>query len=82
VGAALKLAAARYEALHPSERAYRPDEAIKYLARYVTFAIVIGQRTRNMALLDSLPGLLEPFSVLSPVMHALWQNAIAATEMH
>jgi hypothetical protein len=82
LGEALRRTAARYEATPEQERVYRPDEAIKYLARYVTVSIVIGARSRDMALLDSLPELLAPFAPLSPVLHALWQNAIAATEMH
>jgi hypothetical protein len=32
-------------------------------------------------LLASLPALLEPFSTLTPILHALWQNSIALTEL-
>jgi hypothetical protein len=81
LGEALRRTAARYEATPAAERVYRPEEAIKYLGRYVTVAIVIGARNRDLGLLDSLPELLEPFAPLSPVLHALRQNAIAATEM-
>jgi ABC-type transporter Mla MlaB component len=73
---------ARYAATPEIERVYRFDEAIKYLARYMTLCLPIGSRSRNMRLLGSLPAMLEPFAIVSPVLHALWQNAISGTEMN
>jgi hypothetical protein len=78
---ALTRAAQRYEATPVAERVYSVEEALKYLARYVVMSIAIGARTRDLGLLASLPALLEPFAVLSPVLHALWQNAISVNEL-
>jgi hypothetical protein len=79
---ALSEAVARYEATPARERVYRVDEAIKFVARFATVSIVIGVRGRDSRLLASLPGMLEPFAGFSPILHALWQNLISATEMN
>ena len=79
---ALDAAVARYAATPEDERVYRVDEAIRFLARYVTISIAIGARTRNGPLMHSLGGLLEPFSAFSTLLHALWQNAVSAYEMN
>jgi hypothetical protein len=79
---ALETAAARYAATPERERVYRVDEAIRYLARYVSISVAIGARTRNAALLHAIHGMLEPFAPLSPLLHALWQNAVSAHEMN
>ena len=79
--AALTAAAQQHEATPSCERVYSVEEAIKYLARYVVMSMAVGARTRNMRLLVSLPGLLEPFAALSPVLQALWQDAIAVNEL-
>jgi hypothetical protein len=79
---AIGRAIARYEATPEAERVFRFDEAIKFLARYVSVVIVQGARTRNSRLLAATPTMLEPFAVLSPVIDALWQNAVAAYEMN
>jgi hypothetical protein len=71
---------ARYDSTPEAQRVYRVEEAIKGLVQYVNFSMVIGRRTLDTRLLVSLPGLLEPFSVLSPLLHALWQTAIATWE--
>ncbi|HKU41457.1 MAG TPA: AAA family ATPase, partial [Polyangiales bacterium] len=79
---ALDTALARYSATPELERVYRVDEAIRFLARYVTISIAIGARARNGPLLRSLGGLLEPFAPLTPLLYALWQNAVSAYEMN
>jgi hypothetical protein len=79
---ALRLTESRYANTTEMERVYRADEAIKYLAHYVSMSSVIGVRTRDTRLLCSLPELLQPFSVLSPIMYALWQNALGAVEQY
>jgi hypothetical protein len=70
----------RYNATPEAERGYRPDEAIKFLVHYVVISIAVGARTLDARLLHSLPGLLEPFVALSPIVEAMWQNAIVAYE--
>jgi hypothetical protein len=79
---ALEGSIARYSATPENQRGYRLDEAIKYLAQHVTTSIVIGARASDTRLLASLPGILEPFAGLSPLLHALWQNVIAGGEMN
>jgi tRNA A-37 threonylcarbamoyl transferase component Bud32 len=79
---AIERTLARYSATPEAQRGYRLDEAIKYLAQYVTTSIVIGSRASDTQLLAALPGTLEPFAALSPVLHALWQNVIAGGEMN
>lgn len=77
---ALATASARYEATPLSQRVYRVDEAIKQLAVYVVTAIVVGVRANDGRLVQSLPGLLEPFAALSPALHAIWQNVVGLVE--
>jgi hypothetical protein len=79
---ALRSAATRYTSTSPDERVYSVEEALKQLAFYVATSIAIGIRTLDSGLLATLPGLLEPFARLSPLLHVLWQNAIAATEQN
>jgi hypothetical protein len=79
---ALTKAFERHNALPERERAYRVDEAIPLLATYVAVSIAIGVRTIDPPLLKSLPGLLEPFAPLSPLLHALWQNALGTSECY
>jgi anti-anti-sigma regulatory factor len=79
---ALASVVARYESTPETKRVYRVDEAIKYLARYVMICVVIAARTRNSRLTEQTPAMLEPFASLSPVLDALWQNALSAHEMN
>jgi hypothetical protein len=62
------------------ERVYPVDQAIKLLAEYVAYSIATGARSYDNQLLATLPALLEPFTSLSPLLHALWQNAIGTLE--
>ena len=77
---ALTRAGERHAAAPEAERVYRVDEALPRLAEYVIFSIAVGSRTLNCELLASLPPLLEPFAALSPILEAIWQNAIATVE--
>jgi len=77
---AMRLAFERHVSTPEAERVYRPDEAIKGLAHYVGISLAIGSSRIELALTDSLPALLEPFAPLSDLVHAIWQNAIAARE--
>ena len=79
---ALQHAAARHAATPESERVYRVDEAIKHLVSYAVVSIVVGARMLDMRLLAPLPALLEPFAPLSPLIHAMWQNALATLEIY
>jgi tetratricopeptide (TPR) repeat protein len=73
-------ALARYEATPAEARCYRPDEAIRKLVQYVVCSMPIATRTIDRPLLKSLPGLLEPFVALSPMVRAVWENALASNE--
>ncbi|HKP64830.1 MAG TPA: serine/threonine-protein kinase [Polyangiales bacterium] len=77
---ALQRAYERFLATPEAERVYGPDEAVKLLAEYVVISIAIGARTMHTTLLESLPPLLEPFVPLSPILDAIWNNAIATAE--
>jgi hypothetical protein len=77
---ALQRAAACYLATPEHERVYRVDEAIRNLAQYVAVSLAIGARSMDAELVSSLPELLEPFAALSPVVEAIWQNAVASRE--
>jgi hypothetical protein len=79
---ALGSAVARHGATPEDQRVYRVDEAIKFLARYVMICVVVASRTRDSRLTARTPAMLEPFASLSPVLHALWQNAVSADEMN
>lgn len=82
LGKALTAAFERHQQTPEQARGYRPDEAIPLLAEYVAISIAIGVRTMDGALLDSLPDLLAPFAPLSPLLAALWQNAVGCRECH
>src|SRR5262249_55772539 len=60
----------------------RPDEAIKGLVQYVVISIAIGARVLDPKLVRSLPELLQPFNALSPLVEAMWQNALATFEVN
>jgi hypothetical protein len=77
---ALTRANERHQALPERERVYGVEEAIRYLAEFVACSIAIGAKTLDTPLLASLPALLEPFAPLSPVLGAIWQNALATRE--
>jgi hypothetical protein len=63
-----------------TERGYAPDEAIRLLVQYVVISIAIAVRSLDRELAASLPALLEPFAPISPVLAAIWQNALATCE--
>jgi hypothetical protein len=77
---ALQRAYETHLALPETERVYRVDEAIPLLTEYVVFSIAVGSRSLDTSLLTSLPALLEPFAPLSPLLEAIWQNAIATID--
>jgi hypothetical protein len=77
---ALQRAVERYTTTPEAERVYSVQEAIKFLVQYVVVSIVIGTRTLDAGIITSLPALLEPFAVLSPVIDAIHQNALATRE--
>ncbi len=72
----------RYEATPETERVYRPDEALRALVQYVAISIAVGARTLDGKLLASLEPLLEPFAPLSPLIDAMWHNAICTFEVN
>jgi hypothetical protein len=74
---ALQTAYQRYMATPETERVYAVDEAIRLLAEYVVYSIALASRAADVCLLRELPAVLEPFAVLSPVLDAIWNNAIA-----
>ncbi len=74
---ALTRAQERYQATPELERVYNVEDAIRRLAEYVIYGIVVGSRTHSAEILRSLPGVLEPFAVLSPLLGAIWNNARA-----
>jgi hypothetical protein len=80
IGQAMKTAAVSHFAQPESERVYQVPEAVRCLLHYVVAAVAIGTRAQDAVLLESLPGLLEPFAATSPIAHALWQNSIATCE--
>jgi tetratricopeptide (TPR) repeat protein len=59
---------------------YSIEEALRRLGEYVAFSIAVGSRSMDAGLVASLPALLEPYAPLSPVLDALWQNALASAE--
>jgi len=78
---ALQTAYQRYMATPEAERVYAVDEAIRFLAEYVVYSIALASRAGDVALLRELPAILQPFAVLSPVLDAIWNNAIATYSM-
>jgi hypothetical protein len=77
---ALTLASEQYAATAPADRVWSPEAAIRGLVTYVMISIAIGSRTQDGPLLMSLPSLLEPFAALSPIIAAIWKNALATRE--
>jgi tetratricopeptide (TPR) repeat protein len=80
LGRAFGMAAQRYAETPEGERVCRPDEAIKWLCHYVVVSIAIGSRSMDLPLLESLPGLLEPFAPVSPVVDVIRRNAFGTVE--
>jgi tetratricopeptide (TPR) repeat protein len=77
---ALGVAAQNYAATAERDRGYRPDEAVRALCHYAAISIAIGSRSLNVELLATLPGLLEPFAPLSPVVALMLSNTRATCE--
>jgi hypothetical protein len=82
LGIAYKQALAEYEATPEAQRGYRPDEAIRLLVRFVVCSLPAAFRTNDGRIGLGLPGLVEPFALLSPLIHAIWQNVLAADDVH
>jgi hypothetical protein len=79
---ALQSTAARYAATAERDRAYRVDEAIKRLGHFVGMSMVMAVRKSDTRLHASLPGKLEPFAGLSPVLAALHELVVASHDLH
>jgi hypothetical protein len=77
---ALTQAFERFNQTAPDQRGYRPDEAIKLLAYFVAVSLAIAGRSLDHTIMLSLAPLLEPFAVVSPAVHALWQSVLGACE--
>jgi hypothetical protein len=77
---ALTQAHERWLGTPENERVYSVQEGVRYLAEFVACSIAIGGRSMDADLLESLPELLEPFAPLSPLIDAIWQNALATVE--
>ncbi|HMJ11823.1 MAG TPA: serine/threonine-protein kinase, partial [Polyangiaceae bacterium] len=77
---ALARASERYSSTPEAERVYSAQEAIERLVHYVSIALAIGVRSDDARRVRSLSTLLEPFAPLSPIVFAIWQNAIASCE--
>ena len=78
---AMRIAYEQYGAATEAERAYRPDEAIGGLARYVTLSIMIATGHLESHIIDQLPPLLEPFAPINELVRVIWLNALATREM-
>ncbi|HKU40274.1 MAG TPA: protein kinase [Polyangiales bacterium] len=70
----------RWQATAEADRVCSVQEGIRQLAEYVVVSIVIGGRSMNADLLETLPALLEPFAPLSPLLEALYENTLATVE--
>jgi len=77
---ALTAAHQRYMATPEHERVYPVDLAIRKLGEYVVVSIAVAANTLDTALYASLPGILEPFISLSPLLDAIWNNARACVD--
>ena len=77
---ALQKAQASYEACSPEARVYSVEQALRLLVEYIVCSIPIAVRGMDYALLESLALLLAPFAPLSPLLYAMWQNALATFE--
>jgi hypothetical protein len=78
---AMRLAYERHFAAPEAERVFRPDEAIAGLVRYVAMSIAVGSSRQDVALVDSLPALLEPFAPINELVDIVFQNALATQEI-
>jgi hypothetical protein len=77
---ALVETAANYANTPEHERVYTVEEAFRGTIIYVLTSIAIGTRYADSSLLGSLPGLLQPFASLSPVLEAVYENAEAVCD--
>jgi len=77
---ALQAAQKSYDACPAELRVYSVEEALRLLVEYVVCSIPVAVRGMDYELLESLPPLLAPFAPLSPLLHAIWQNALATYE--
>ena len=73
---ALVSASQRHEAEPGAGLALR--DALRALSHFVGISIMVGARSQDQALLQTLPGLLEPFAPLSPMLAFMYRNACTA----
>ncbi|MDD9968268.1 MAG: serine/threonine-protein kinase [Myxococcales bacterium] len=76
---ALQKAQAAYDAA-PEDHHLAPGDAIRHLVQYCVAAIAVGARSLDGPLRRRLPGLLEPFTPLSPLIAAMKENCLSAAE--
>lgn len=79
---ALVAAQQRYQNTPEAQRVYKVDEAIRALGQYVVVSLALAGNTLDTQLGASLPGLLEPFASLSPLLEGIWNNAQGAFESY
>ncbi|MDD9942938.1 MAG: hypothetical protein OXU20_17995, partial [Myxococcales bacterium] len=79
---ALTLANERYDDTPEHERVFAPVDAIKGMVTYVVCSIAVAARTVRPEVSQALPGLLEPFTTLDPIVEAMRLNAVASALGH
>lgn len=77
IRSALGRAAERHKASPVESRGVAPGDAIRQMTGYVIMSIAVSVRLMDLRLQQSLPGLLEPFAPLSPLVEAMRHNARA-----
>ena len=78
---ALARADARYKAA-PTERVGPPSDAIRLMVVHCLQANAVGARGADLELMAGLPGLLEPFTTLSPLVAAMRRLITASHLFH
>jgi tetratricopeptide (TPR) repeat protein len=79
---ALQGAHQRYLATAEHARVYPVDAAIRKLGEYVLISVVHGARSLDSELLYGLPDILEPYTLQSPLLEAIWLNMRGSREGH
>jgi tetratricopeptide (TPR) repeat protein len=77
IRSALGRVAERHNSMPVESRGNAPGDAIKQMTGYVIMSIAVSVRLIDLRLQRSLPGLLEPFAPLSPLVAAMFHNARA-----
>jgi tetratricopeptide (TPR) repeat protein len=79
--AALQRAQVVHESTPVHDRSYDPEQAIRALVQFTGAATAVGAQTCDWPMRRESPDLLRPFVCLSPLINAMFENALSVADL-